>query len=407
MTVNTSHLYPRLRQIDARLAYHGGGAVYVLRDPLQIASHALLVARELAPALLLCDGTIHRDDMRTELRARYGLQVDAGVIDELLAALDEALLLDNQRYGAARDAAIAAYRAQPYRVPALAGQAYPAEPAALRVLLDGYLAEVEGVTPLDAGRGLFSPHIDYARGGRIYAAAWKRAATMARDAELAVVLGTDHYGPALLTLTRQSYATPYGVLPTDQGCVDELATAIGDDVAFAGELYHRGEHAIELVAVWLHHMRGGEPLPLVPILTGSFAPFMRGDGRSPQRDPALEALAAAIRAIAGRRKTLIIASGDLSHVGPAFGGASLSAADKARLRGEDDQAVARLVAGDAPGFFDTVAGIGDRTNICGLPPGYLALRALGDARGELLGYQQCPADEHDTSVVSIAGIVWA
>jgi AmmeMemoRadiSam system protein B len=379
---------------------------YLLRDPLQIAERGVLVAQQLAPALLLCDGRTHRDALRAELRARYGLLVDAAVIDELLAALDEALLLDNERFAAARAAAVAAYRAAPFRPPALAGQAYPAEPEALRALLDGYLHMAADVTPAEAGRGVFSPHIDYARGGHVYARVWRRAAELAREAELVVLLGTDHYGPEQITLTRQSYATPYGVLPTEQRVVDTAAEALGGEAAFAGELFHRGEHAIELVAVWLHHMRLGAPVPLVPVLTGSFAPFLRGEG-APADDARLGALLAAIgRATEGRR-TLIVASGDLSHVGPAFGGAPLWAPDKARLRVEDETVVARLRAGDAESFFGAVRAVGDRNNVCGLPPGYLALRLLGGAQGEVLGYDQCPADEDDTSVVSIAGVLFA
>ena len=135
-------------------------------------------------------------------------------------------------------------------------------------------------------QGLLSPHIDYARGGEVYAQVWKRAAQAARDAELVILLGTDHYGADLLTLTRQNYATPYGVLPTDAALVDRLATAIGAEAAFAGELRHRGEHSLELVAVWLHHMRGGQPVPVAPILTGSFHPFML-NGATPANDLSL------------------------------------------------------------------------------------------------------------------------
>ena len=398
--------YPRLRPVDPRPATHGGAPVFVLRDPAGIARHVVVVAQALGPALLLCDGATHRGEMRAELRARYGLHVDEGVLDELLAALDEALLLDNERFALARAQAVAEFRAAPFRAPTLAGQAYPANPAELRALLGSFIAQsAADVTPRDAGRGVFSPHIDYARGGGIYARAWQRAANMARDAELVVVLATDHYGPEPLTLTRQSYATPYGVLPTDARGVDALAEALGAEAAFAGELFHRGEHAVELVAVWLHHMRGGAPVPLVPVLTGSFARFIGGQ-EAPGEDRAFEALTQTIRALAAERRTLIVASGDLSHVGPAFGGRPYGAAARAGLRTQDARALAHLAAGDAEGFFGAVAAIGDRTNICGLPPGYLALRALGEATGELLGYAQCPADEQDTSVVSIAGVAW-
>ncbi len=142
-------------------------------------------------------------------------------------------------------------------------------------------------------------------------------------ADLVILLGTDHYSTGdRITLTRQSYATPYGVLPTDVGLVDALAGAIGEQAAFAGELRHRGEHSLELVATWLHHMRGGQPVAMIPILTGSFMDFVAGRS-DPASDPQLAAFLALLgQAIAGRN-VLVVASGDLAHVGPAFGGAAV------------------------------------------------------------------------------------
>ena len=63
--------------------------------------------------------------------------------------------------------------------------------------------------------------------------------------------------------------------PPPSPIVEQLAEAIGEDKAFAGELYHTREHSIELVVTWLHHMREGRPVELVPILTGGFHDFMR------------------------------------------------------------------------------------------------------------------------------------
>ncbi len=45
----------------------------------------------------------------------------------------------------------------------------------------------------------------------------------------------------------------------------------------------------------------------------------------------------------------------------------------------------------------------DARKYCGLPPIYLTLRFLSESRGELLRYEQCPADVDRTSWVSIAG----
>ncbi|MGD1995059.1 MAG: hypothetical protein PVI59_17850, partial [Anaerolineae bacterium] len=48
----------------------------------------------------------------------------------------------------------------------------------------------------------------------------------------------------------------------------------------------------------------------------------------------------------------------------------------------------------------------DQYNVCGLPPIYLMLRALGSVTGELVAYDQCPADEEGTSLVSICGVLF-
>jgi len=266
---------------------------------------------------------------------------------------------------------------------------------------------VDDVTPAPAdGRGLVCPHIDYARGGPVYARVWKRAAEMVEAAELVVLLGTDHYGEdGRLTLTRQHYATPFGVLPTAREVVDALAQAMGEEIAFANELYHRSEHSIELAMVWLHHVREGQPCEVVPILCGSFGHLLRGEGE-PEHDPAINALVDALRQVMAGRRTIVVAAGDLSHVGPAFGGPPLGFVERARLQTADEGLIERMCAGDAPGFYAAIEQVGDRRNVCGLPPIYLALQTLNPAQGESVAYDRCPADERGTSWVSVCGVVF-
>jgi hypothetical protein len=69
-------------------------------------------------------------------------------------------------------------------------------------------------------------------------------------------------------------------------------------------------------------MRAGQAAAVVPILTGSFHPFMV-NGATPASDPTVAAVLDVLRAAMAGRRTLIVASGDLAHVGPAFGGAAL------------------------------------------------------------------------------------
>src|SRR5439155_14013247 len=155
-------------------------------------------------------------------------------VDEVVRQLDEALFLDSPRFREARDDALRDYRSAACRPPALADKVYPGDPTGCFTALRDYDVDPPAEAPaLGRVRGVVSPHIDYQRGGAVYAQTWRLARDAVRDAELVIVFGTDHAGGAgKLTLTRQSYATPLGILPTAVELVDELAAASGPNAAF-------------------------------------------------------------------------------------------------------------------------------------------------------------------------------
>ena len=396
---------PKLRSIRPELTTVNGRPMILLRDPLGLSEQTVAIPQALGMLLALCDGTRDENALRAALQVRSGLYLSPDKLSEILQRLDEALLLDTNTYRMAYIRALNAYRNAPYRPPALAGQGYPAEPDQLAALLDGWLAKAPTASVGVVARGLVSPHIDYPRGGPVYAEVWSRVAASARRAEVAVVLGTDHQSEgAPVTLTFQSYATPFGVLPTDRAIVEALAGAIGPEVAFAEELHHRTEHSIELATVWLHHIRRGQALPLVPILCGSFERYISSGG-DPDADPALARLIETLRRALSGRRALVVAAGDLAHCGPAFGD-SIPAGISVRAAGAQADAalIAAIAQGDAEAFLAQIRAEGDRRHICGLAPIYLALRLLAPVRGEPAGYAQVPADHQGTSFVSIGGV---
>lgn len=408
---STDHPALRLRTpIDARPIIHGNRRYTLLRDPLGLTTKTLLIPEALTPALGLLDGTRDAATLRGSLAVRFGLLLPASEIENLLQSLDDALLLDNERFTTVYRQALQAYRQAPARPLSCAPHVYPTEPERLHNLLEGFRSIAtqnngtsNAVQPV---RGLLSPHIDYARGGPVYAQVWEAAREAAQQAELVVIFGTDHFGgEQLFTLTRQDYSTPYGSLPTSQEAVSALAQVIGEEDAFAGEIRHRGEHSVELAAVWLHHIRGGEPVELLPVLCGSFSKFLNNHSR-PQEDETVQSFLRALKRLSARRKTLVVAAGDLSHVGPAFGSVPLDQSAKTALRHADQELINRMQAGDAEGFYDVIQRQDDRNNVCGLAPIYLTLRALERTRGHSLSYDMCPADKQNTSVVSIAGVLF-
>jgi AmmeMemoRadiSam system protein B len=252
---------------------------------------------------------------------------------------------------------------------------------------------------------LLSPHIDYPRGGLVYAQVWERAAQAVQEADLVIIFGTDHYGSDPFTLTRQNYATPYGVLPTATAIVDELAAVIGEEAAYAGELRHRGEHSLELPTVWLHHLRDRRPVEIVPILVGGFHRFY-SNGDHPDQDELFEEILATLRKASAGRKTVVVASGDLAHVGVAFGQEALTDEQLDFVHTADEDLIQQMAAGDATGFYRSIHAIRDANNVCGVAPIYLTLRLLGAVEGTPTGYATCPADNDNTSVVTVGGVIW-
>jgi hypothetical protein len=206
-------------------------------------------------------------------------------------------------------------------------------------------------------------------------------------------------------------------LPTATDVVEAIAATIGEEAAFAEEIHHRREHSIELAAVWLHHVRGGQPCQIVPILCGSFRHFVENAAGAqglappqadPATDPTLNATLDALRAAIAGRRVVIVAAADLAHIGPAFNDSfPIDRIRYAQLQAADEILIQTITDGDADAFFHTIAAEGDRRNVCGLPPIYLTLRLLkGNVRGELTGYDRCPADEQNTSFVSVCGMVF-
>jgi AmmeMemoRadiSam system protein B len=413
MSVISNSEYPKLRQVDVRTQVQNGQPYFLLRDPLQLSENSLLVPQPWGGLLAAMDGRTSIVEAAHAFRQRFGVSMSPAEVLELVDALDDVYLLDNERAAEALRRSIERYRATPFRPPRLAGQGYPAGPTELAEYFDGFLAELPKEDPrndladaVETGRfGLLSPHIDYPRGGRVYAQVWQQAQEAVRAADLVILLGTDHYGNDPFTLTRQNYATPYGVLPTAVEIVDEIASAIGEEAAYAGELRHQGEHSLELVAAWLHHMRGGMPVEMVPILVGSLYSYIL-NGASPETDAQANSVLDVLRRASRGRRVAVIASGDLAHVGTAFGGEALTDEHRMQVRTDDEELIRHMERADARGFFESIRRVRDRNNVCGVTPIYLTLRLLDAKVGEMHGYASCPADATDTSAVTVCGVVW-
>lgn len=396
-----------LRPLDFQPVQYQGQRMWLLRDPLRLSDRQLFLPESMAPLLSLLDGRRNRREIHTAFCQMVGASLDPAITADALDRLDEAYLLENENSERAKRTQIAEFRSQPFRPPALAGSSYPAEPGALTDLLQSYSAG--STTAAWQGRAIVSPHIDFDRGGPVYSQVWRHAEAAILEADLVVVFGTDHYGGAdTISLTKQPYATPYGVLPAEEALIDKLAAVLGTEAAFADELNHRQEHSIEFAAVWLHHIfdqAGREPCPMVPVLVGSFQHYLLS-GERPLTNERLGMFLDVLQRETADRRVFSVASVDLAHVGPNFGDEFVM--DQSRrqaLARLDSDLITAAIDGDAESWYEQIAAVSDRNRICGFAPTYMLLRYLGQTSGMQVAYDQCPADNQDTSLVSICGLL--
>lgn len=390
-------------------AVHRGQQGVLLADPLGITESSLFVPTALTPLLPLIDGSRDLGTLRTGFELRTGIPLSPRVIENLISELDAAAFLDNAHFAQAFVTATEEFRQARSRPPIMAGRSCPGDPHDLARLLQEHLDSVTpAAQPWAADiKAVISPHIDFPRGGPIYGGVWATAAPSVKEADLIVILGTDHNGgEGEITLTRQCYETPWGIVPTDQEVVDRIATLAGDDAVFTAELRHRGEHSVEAALIWAHYLIKDKSCRVVPVLCGSFDSFIHQKA-NPATSGAISATIKTLREIATSRRTIVVAAADLAHVGPAFGDLlPLDLAARAKLEAQDRRLLDILSRADPEAFLEEIRTDGDQRRVCGVPPIYITLAVVAGAEGTSIGYAQCPASEDGTSIVSICGMVY-
>lgn len=404
---------PKLRPLEAFPVEHEGRRLVALRDPAGYTPSILLLPSAVIEIVAMLDGRHSLVDIQAELSRRYDEIVPRSDIERVVDTLDEHGFMDSARFVTRRAELDGRFLAGATRPAAHAGTAYPDAPGELRAALDAFFTAPDGpgavAWPARAAGGLraiIAPHIDFHRGGPAYAWAYRDLAERS-DADLFVIFGTCHAGMRdPFAVTGKDYETPLGPARVDREFVEALAARAGQD-CFGSELAHRAEHSIEFQAVFLTHLfTGRREFTIVPVLASFVHEALLG-GTAPDADPRvprfLEALANAV-ATSGRR-VAFIAGADLAHMGPRFGDPEPVSPDElATIEREDRAMLAAVAAGDARGFFDSVAADGDRRRICGLSPIYAMLRALDGGAGAVRRYGQWPDPQ---GVVTFASVVFS
>jgi MEMO1 family protein len=407
---------PRLRPLDGYPVEHKGKKLFALRDPSMLAEEVVLPP-EVVAIVQLCDGQATRDEICAEFHQRYRKQLARKDLDDLLAQLDQRLLLDSENFRQHSAKVFGEFARAEVRPPQFAGKSYPRDPARLAATLDGYFEAPHGPGKPEPGtkplpRAIIAPHIDFPRGGPAYGWAYRPLADARELPEAIVVLGTDHFGALrTFTATTKHYDTPLGKVTTDVELVKALVDKTsqldnGGSALLSEEHHHRGEHSIEFQMVWLRHLLGEklDKIPVVPLLCGSLHEYIEAP-KDPAQAGNVGGILSVLLELLGNRRVLWIAGADLAHVGPQFGDDSaLTKEDHASLEKRDHETLRSVAAGDAAAWLGAIRAEKDSRRVCGLSPIYAMLLAARPGAGRLTVYAQCPAEAG--SVVSIASLVF-
>lgn len=405
---------PKLRPVEALPVKVSGREMIALRDPLGWTDATPVVSPALLPILQRFDGQHSLLDIQAEFTRETGHLLPSDILKDVVAKLDEALILDSPRFAAHRETLLREFTAAPVREAAHAGASYPDEPAEIVAMFDKHFEPPDGPNGTQPGTekqqklvGLVAPHIDLRRGGPSFA--WAYHQLRGRDdIELFVILGTGHQPMQhRFGALRKDYETPFGVAKTDTDALRALADGLPFDL-FADEWSHRREHSIEFQVVYLQYLFGGKlRASIAPVLAGSFHEFSQ-DGGSPMADAEVASFTAALRKLveAHHGKVCVIAGVDFAHIGGRFGDEEpMDKARREQLRREDEAMMAAMASCDAEKFHQSIAAEKDARRICGYPAIYTLLAALQPRAAGILHYGQ--SHEPDTnSVVSFGAMAF-
>ena len=392
----------------------------IIRDPFRFSEVTLLIPPLLARCLGCFDGEQDESELRATLARLSGQVAVTDAARRLVTSLHDAGFLEDDRFEELRGARQREFAALGERASAHAGSGYPSESAALTDKLRGYFdagqakPKTKAKTKARVGNdllGIAAPHVSPEGGSASYAAAYRALPEPAPSEDdgdrIFVVLGTSHYGePDRFGLTRKPFATPFGIAPTETALVDELCAQARDGVTVE-DYCHAVEHSIEFQVVFLQYLYGPR-VRILPILCGAF--FAGAErGTLPDSEDRVARFVGALGEIAARRRHLCFVLGvDFAHVGRRYGDERVARAYEGPLTAvaeRDDARVERIVAGDAEGFWSLVMeGGDDDLKWCGSSPIYTFLRAVPEARGRRLAYEQWNID--DASVVSFGALAF-
>jgi AmmeMemoRadiSam system protein B len=400
---------PRLRaDIDIIPTSYQGEKVFLVKDSLGLIPQPVLLRGAVLPIIGLIDGMRSIQDIQVELmRLHGGVFVRAEDVQAVISQLDNAFLLDSQKYRQGKKRIIEEYGRGEIREAYLAGRAYPGEREELVSFIQSVL-DIDHKLP-EEGEGnkisaIIAPHIDIDIGKEVYSKAYR--AIKDRSPEKILLLGTGHHlTESYFSLTSKDFATPLGRVKTDKEEVARLKDECSSGIIASHDIDHKNEHSLEFQILFLQHLFG-QNFRLMPVLCGSFHEVLHRYAR-PGEIPGMSGFISGLRRFLNDEENaaLIVAGVDFSHIGPKFGHREPATSLIFDAKEHDRILLDAICRCDVASFWSETRKVSDRYNVCGFSTLALLLELLSGRTGYVLGYDFWK-EEATQSAVSYAALAF-
>ncbi len=266
------------------------------------------------------------------------------------------------------------------RLPAVAGQFYPANPRELSSLIHRFLKEYGAPDKLKV-KACIVPHAGYVYSGHVAAAIFSGIEIPKKI----LILGVRHQpvGERLAIVSHGQWKTPLGDVTIDRALGMRLRGACPE--LQEDELAHSREHSLEV------------EIPFLQVLEPDFqfVPIAFGTTDLKELTKIGHAIAEVIAGF--YEDVLIVTSSDMNHY-----------EDEATTRRKDRRAIEAMERLDTEGLYEMCRR--ERISMCGLGPAIVTLSAmkrLGAGGGELVKYATSGEVSGDyDAVVGYAGMIF-
>lgn len=379
---------PHIRPFQPLAGNQQGQQVVALRNPVPMTEQMLVIPAQVFPLLGLFQGERTLEEISEQTKAPVEF------LQQLVQRLDESGLLwgpTSERFEQQVLERVAAAGHFPIGASAMAGK----DAAEAKANLERALSEAEDPELESPVTGLVVPSMAYGQAAGSYAMAWKSIASGTKP-DRVVIIGSNLSGLGDgVVMSRHGFETPLGVVRPDSAAIDSLVSRLGDRL-LKDELDFFTDATVQSQLPWMQSVLGDVPV-VAALLPNPLNPLLSDDGARVSHAEFCSALTDLVGEWSGR--TLIVCSGDLSHVGAQFGDpAPIDEQHQDAIEKRDRELLALFIRGDRGGKELIEALRQDNSQRWMIVGALTAMRAACEGGLELLDYRQVTDDKRQMLV---------